>query len=271
MKPGLIFVFSILILSACERNNQTVQLKWKIDRNEELNYFTTMSEIDSSYFDMDFGGLNESLSGTTDEGIEESKDFFKKLNDLPQNQNLVTTLTNRRNGVIDIVMTSKAVVIRGSVYETGGVHSFWVKSTQKNLIALLFELPTKPLKIGDIWPLDINLIENDQNFTCDDAHKINEVTLIDIKIIDGETIAVLKYNIMEYVHGIFISLSSIDNESDVTETETMMKLTHHGLAEFSVDKGRWISYDAIMSMEMTGIMTVNQKTKLTLKEHNASK
>ena len=65
--------------------------------------------------------------------------------------------------------------------------SFWVKSSQKNLIAIFFQLPAKPVKIGDKWSLDINLIANDQNFECDSAYKINEVTLTDIKKVNGET------------------------------------------------------------------------------------
>src|SRR5690606_28485283 len=101
-----------------------------------------------------------------------SKNFFKKFNDAFKNQDFVTTLTNKNNGVIDIVMKTRpketieetdidttdskenevlkmmqsmtqGVMLRGSVYETGGIHSFWVKSAQKNLIALFFELPTK--------------------------------------------------------------------------------------------------------------------------------
>ena len=299
MKQKLTILFAVITLTAFGQKNQTVDLKWKIGKSEKLNYFTIMSDIDESSIEMDFGGLFKSLSDSTDNGLKESKDLFKKINDAFKNQDYVTTLTNKNNGVIDILMTTKpketikeenivttdnkeaevlkmmqsmtqGVMLRGSVYETGGIHSFWVKSAQKNLIALFFELPTKPVKVGDKWSLDINLITNDQNFDCDSSYKINEVTLADIKKINGETIAVLKYNIVEYVKGNFNTPSFFGSEGG--QKETMMKFTHQGISEFSVDKGRWINYDGIMSLEATGVMTANKKTKFTLiDEQNASR
>jgi hypothetical protein len=96
------------------------------------------------------------------------------------------------------------------------------------------------------------------------------VTLIDIKTINGEKIAVLKYNIVEYVKGDFNTPSFFGNVGG--QKETMMKFTHQGIAEFSVDKGRWVNYDGIMSLETTGVMTTNQNTKFTLiDEKNSSK
>src|SRR5690606_18646859 len=95
----------------------------------------------------------------------------------------------------------QGVVLRGSVYETGPIHSFWVKNDQKNLIALFFQLPENPVKIGDKWSLEVNFIGNDQTFVCDNAYKTNEVTLTDIKEVNGEKIAVLEYNLIEFVEG----------------------------------------------------------------------
>lgn len=141
------------------------------------------------------------------------------------------------------------------------IHSFWVKSKQKNLIAMFFELPNKPVKVGDTWQIDVNLIANDQNFECDSAYKINMVTLTDIKKINGETIAVIKYEIEEFVDGSFNSPAFFGSGGP---TQTMMKFTHQAIAEFSIDKGRWISYDGIMGLVASGIMTSNTKKKFSL-------
>jgi|SRR5690554_1594506 len=299
MKQKLTILFAFFTLTVFGQKSETVELKWKIGKNEKLNYYTVMSNIDESSFEMDFGGLFKALSDSTDSGLNKSKDLFKKINKTFENQNFITTLTNKNNGVIDIVMMTKSkevseeenntadennddeilkmmqsmtqgVMLRGSVYETGGIHSFWVKSDQKNLIALFFELPSKPVKVGDKWSLNINLIANDQNFDCDSSFKMNEVTLTDIKKINGETIAVLKYNIVEYVKGNFNTPSFFGGKGG--QKETMMKFTHQGIAEFSVDKGRWVNYDGIMSLEATGVVTANNKTKYTLiDEKNASR
>ncbi|MER2997969.1 hypothetical protein [Pontibacter populi] len=291
MRLILIIFLTFITTATFAQINQTIDLKWKIGENEKLNYATVMRDIDTSSVEMDFSGLFKSLSDSSENGLKESKAFFKKLNDVFKNLDYVTTLSTEEDGVIDIVMTTRpkenlkevkqnstdskeaemlkmmqsmnqGVVLRGSVYETGGIHSFWVKSNQKNLIAIFFQLPTAPVKIGDKWPLDINLIANDENFECDSAYKINEVTLTDIKKVGGETVAVLKYNILEYVNGDFNTPSLFGSEGG--NKETMMKFSHQGIAEFSVDKGRWITYDGILSLEASGIMTANKKTKFTL-------
>lgn len=298
MKQKLSIFFVVITLTAFGQKNQYVDLNWKIGKNEKLTYLTVMNEIDTTSIEMNFGGLFKALSDSSDKGLSESKNIFKKFNDAYKNQDFVTTLTSKNNGVIDIVMTTKpkeniekesidttdsienevlkmmqsmtqGIMLRGSVYESGGIHSFWVKSAQKNLIALFFELPQNPVKIGDKWSLEVNLITNDQNFNCDTSYKVNEVSLADIKSINGESIAVLKYNIVEYVKGNFYTPAIFGNEDG--QNETMMKFTHQGIAEFSIDKGRWINYDGIMSLVATGVMTANKKTKFTLINENASR
>jgi hypothetical protein len=287
MKKLLTTVFIIFTITTF---GQTVDLKWKIGEKEKISYSTVMSEIDTSKIEINFGNFFKSFSDSSGKGLYETKDLFKKLNQSMQNIDFVSTLTNKGNGIIDIIMTTRpkekdkelskdttdskedaivkmmqsinqGVMLRGSVYATGGIHSFWIKSNQKNLIATFFELPMTPVKIGDTWKLDINLIANDQNFICDSSYKINEVKLIDIKQVKGETIAVIKYNIVEYVNGTFNSPSFMGGDE---KQKTMMKFTHQAIAEFSVDKGRWISYNGIMSLNATGVMTANKKTKFTL-------
>ncbi len=287
MKKLLTILFGLLTIATF---GQTVELKWKIGEKEKLNYLTVMSDIDTSKVEMNFGDLFNSFSDSTAKGSSEAKDFFKKLDKSMQNIDYISTLTNKGNGVIDIIMTtrpkektkevandkangeenemlkmmksmSQGVMLRGSVYANGGIHSFWVKSDQKNLISIFFELPTKPVKVGDSWKLDISLTANDQSFKCDSSYKMNEVTLTDIKKEKGETIAVLKYNIVEYVKGTFTLPSFMSGGG---EQKTMMKFTHQAIAEFSIDKGRWILYDGIMSLDATGFMTVKKKTKFKL-------
>lgn len=269
---------------------QKIDLEWKIGAQEKLSYMTVMSEIDTASVDVNFNGLSRSFSDSTGRGISEVKDFFEKLNDAYKNVDLLTTLKNRGDGVVDIVMVAsrdeqyqlkadtsdrrqrdiikalqamtQGVALRGSVFATGGMHSFWVKSNQKNLISVFFELPTKPVRVGDEWELDINLIANDQNFACDSAYKRNRVTLTDIRKVQGERIAVLKYDIVEYVKGPFTAPAF--GGKGGTQTETMMKFTYQAIAEFSIDKGRWVSYDGIMTLVASGVMNANKKTKFTL-------
>lgn len=280
----------VLVLLTITTFGQTVDLKWKIGEKEKLNYLTVMSDIDTSKVEIDLGNFFKVFSDSTGNGLSHTKDLFSELNKAIQNVDYISTLTSKGDSIVDIVMTTRlkekpkevsnetsdikeneilkmmqsmnqGVILRGSVYATGGIHSFWLTGNQKNLISTFFELPTKKVKVGDTWKLDINLITNDQNFRCDSSFKINEVTLTEIKNNNGESVAVIKYNIVEYVNGTFISPDFMGGG----EQKTMMKITHQAIAEFSVDKGRWISYDGIMSLDATGFMTAKKKTKFTLR------
>lgn len=269
---------------------------------QQMNFGEIFKELVNNFdFDVDDDELAESFDTDVDEEELENEldEFFNSLRDgiKAPDFDYVTTLTNKNKGVIDIVMTTRkkesneetadetledseiggleslfsiqsGVVLRGSVYETGGIHSFWLNSSQKNLIAIFFELPKNPVKIGDKWSLDINLISNDQNFECETAHKINEVELIDIKNINGERIAVLQYNIEEYVEGKFNTPTFFGGTRGVKET--MMRFSYEGIAEFSVDRGRWIKFDGLMSLESTGFLESNVKTNYSLTQENIS-
>ena len=284
----LAIVFGFLTASSF---GQTAELKWKIGQGEIVSYLTAMTDIDTSAMEFNFGGFVESFSDTTGEELLRAKEQFSQLNKSLKNFDFISTLTNSGNGIINVVMKAKqkamqdlppsdstgfsraqllemmqamnnGVMLRGSVYTQGGIHSFWMKNEQKNILALLFELPKSPVKVGDTWQIDINLISSDQNFSCDSSFKINEVKLVNLKKINGEKIAVIKYNVVEYVNGTYYSPGFIGKGGD---QQTMMRFSLQSIAEFSVNKGRWISYDGIMSMDATGPMTGSQKKKFSLK------
>lgn len=102
---------------------------------------------------------------------------------IEMNDHIFIEMTTKRNEVNDELTDSLDegsmldmlhslmgnAMLRGSVYREGGVHSWWVKSSQLNLICLMSELPTEPVAIGDSWSLGTKLINNDHNFVCDSA------------------------------------------------------------------------------------------------------
>lgn len=290
LKPILVTLLLFTCLAVTAQKNERVRLRWKIGDREQVRYQTVMSEIDSSDFDINLRGIMPSLPDSSGKGKQDAKALLKRLNLSLHDLDYVTTLTSRGNDIIEIVMTTKqketpkdkpqdtanskekefiqmvqsmtqGVVLRGSVNAGGGIHSFWVKTNQKNLLATFFELPSKPVSVGDTWTIEVNLIENDQNFTCDSAKKINEVSLVELRKEGGQTVAVIKYNILEYVEGSFRAPAIMGNDGP---KKTMMKFTHQAIAEFSVDRGRWISYNGIMSLDASGVLTAHKKTRLAL-------
>jgi hypothetical protein len=278
-------VFIALTITTFGQGDKQVKLQWKVATDERLSYMTVMKDLDTPSVEINSGDFFNFLGDSSKKVMSEMKNFFKELNRSVTGFDYVTVLTNKGNDVIDVEMISKSndndsvetknsimkllqnlnngIVLRGSVYATGGIHSFWIKTSQKNLISTLFELPAKPVKVGDCWPLAVNFIENEQNFKCDSSYKLNKVTLVDIKKVNNENIAVLKYDIVEYVKGIF---NSPFGSAKSKLNELMIRFEHQALAEFSIDKGKWMSYDGIMSVTSTGMMKGNKKTKLSLIE-----
>ncbi|HTA84536.1 MAG TPA: hypothetical protein VK783_16450 [Bacteroidia bacterium] len=280
----------ILLLSVTVFAQRKVFLKWKLQSNEVIAYKTTMQEIDTAnYKDLSvnlngmFGNLGMNYEDSTTNKEIEAIRFLTKLNKY-LNSNIITYLTESKKGLIDISMNyqktdtastnakdtsqndiskmmelmMKNVQLRGAINDSGIIQSFYVKNDQRNLIAIFFQLPDKEIKIGDSWPLDVHFISMDQNFKGDTSYHKNLVSLIGIKKVNGETMAFLKYDITEYVSGDYIS------PYDGAIKKTMMKMTLNALAEFSVDKGRWVSYDGVMSLIANGMLNSHTIKKVSL-------
>lgn len=270
----------LCLLAVTASAQEMVRLSWKLAPNESLRYQTIMNQIDEAQFSFDFPMLD---TANDPEAHDELESLLQEMNKAFDNVDFESVLTSENEGIVDIVVKGipkaddgaepdplqqmlSGVQLRGAVYTDGGLHSFWVKSSQKNLIALLFELPKEPVSIGDSWPLEVNFISNDQNFQCAASEKWGQATLVDLEKVEGETVAVIHYNFGESVEGSF-GLPGVTGETG--EKPLSMMFTHQAVGRFSIDKGRWLVYDGLLRLKADGFMNSNQKTKLTLKPHRA--
>ncbi|WP_295715001.1 hypothetical protein [Mucilaginibacter sp.] len=279
-------VFITVSSSAFAQTADHIFLKWKLKPNEVLSYKTVMEEIDTANR-VNFGvnGMFKSM-GIDSANAGKMQQIFKELNSVMQQTNLVTSLTENRKGIIDIAMVSKpdkskaqdskvgdltemqklmkqfsaGVMLRGAIYEDGTIESFYTKGEQKNMIAMLFELPGKPIKQGDTYSLTVNLLTADQSFICDSSYHKNRVKVLKIENRGGEHVVTLQYDVAEYIKGDF---NSPMGQSPI---KTTMAMSFQGLAEFSVEKGKWISYNGLIDFSSTGIMSSQTKKRYALIE-----
>jgi hypothetical protein len=203
--------FAFIRLSAFSQNIDAVFMKWKLKPNEVLSYKTTMEEIDTAnHKDFSMDGFMKSMGN--DSVRADLKKFFKQFNIEIPHPNYITHLKENKKHVIDIEMFAKdttpkkpitdtgqagvaergiriimgkmaeGIVLRGAINEDGTIESFYTVNTQRNLIALFFELPGRSIKLGDSWPLTVNLLSADQSFKCDSSYKRNTVTVVKIEI-----------------------------------------------------------------------------------------
>lgn len=275
MKILRIFVV-LFVLTVAASAQEAVELRWKLQPGEVLKYQTIMDALDESKISFDFSQFLETAEGSTGENTELEK-MLSDLNKAFKDISFESALSLKEENVVEVTISGlpsegeeeadpmrqlmEGVQLRGSVYADGGVHSFWVKSAQKNLIALLFELPKQPVAVGDSWPLEVNFISNDQNFVCNESKKWGKAELVGLEQENGETVAVIRYDFGEMVKGDFV-MPGLAEEGGGKPLS--MNFTHHAVARFSVDRGRWIIYDGLMTLLAEGMMNSDQKTKLTL-------
>lgn len=253
----LILPFVLIAFSLNAQQKETVDLKWKI--TDTLTYKTVMENV----------VLEKSKEQTENDSIaEKMSGMFKALQEQFSDLKYETKLFPDKNGNVDIAMMLKKdkadtsetfisgmaqmtgnVVLRGKVSADGELLSFYYKEAQKNLISILFELPTKPIKVGDEWDLKVSMVAMDQNFIADTLYKKNVVRLKDIKNISGNKIAVIEYDIEEYVSGDFGNAMMKMFSKDKTDKKTFMKMSHKATAEFNLEKGYWVLYEGIMNVE----------------------
>lgn len=261
-------------------------MKWKLKPDEVISYKTSMDQIDTgNHKDISLKGFSK-LFGN-DSIPDKMNKVFKDMNLDPKHEIYDLRLSEKRKNIIDIEMllkhednnsegdTSqkgiaemrtlmnkmlKGVLLRGSIYKDGTIESFYTVNSQKNLLAMFFELPGKTVNVGDSWPLDIHLVSMDQSFVCDSSYHKNVATVTGIEQKDGDNIVNLKYDIIEYIDGFMNSPFGSE------PIKTTMKMTYQATAAFSVEKGRWIKYEGVISDARTGFMSMETKQRYTLIE-----
>ena len=284
------FLFAAIILfskiSYCQNHNVYV-LKWKLQPNESIIYKTQMEKIDSSDYKMFKLNINSIINSMPDSikqkieikgELDSSKinEFYNSFSSMNKNYNLYSIISANKDKSVDVKMILKksidaskkensldslvqmmtqnngGVVLRGEINEDGSIGSFYLRQRQKNLLAMLFELPAKPVRIGDVWSLEINLLEFDQNFICTESNKKNTVELMGVKEVNNEEIAYLKYDVNEMVRGDFY------NPLSGKAIPTYMEMSFNGVNEFSITKGRWKKFDCVTKTDASGFSEAHQ-------------
>jgi hypothetical protein len=251
--PSIITFLFPIICSAQKSNN--ILLKWKVDSNETLNYLMAVTqvtaEIDSAsslkqpkVSITTFYGPNTSYSGTDTMlfNLTSKKKNIVSIDLITIKQSIRPLGVDTTKGFMWQKTIPGDTIFRGSLDDKGSVHTFY--SSDLNQMALYFQLPIKKIRIGDSWPVDFAGIYINGAFKCDSCFKLNSVTLTDIKKRNNETVAIINYNIREYVSATPIDSSEFE--------KFMMEFSYNGTGEFSIERGRWISYNGIQTSTSTG-------------------
>ena len=265
---GIIFLL-IAPLFLFGQHEKDFNLEWKISSDEKIAYETVMNVIDTNTFKFafNFSPPKESTNNNSDDVQDELQQFQDEMLKAHLNYGYITLLSEdeQNSDFFDLKMIGyrkadaketddilsnirNGVQLRGKINKKGNLESWYLKKAQKNLVSILMELPTHTVKVGDTWSIEVNLLSMDQSFEPDTFSRKNEVTLVDVEIINGEEIAILKYDIESYVSGNMYSPFLDSNEG----LPTYLYMTHKGIAKFNITKGRWADYNCLMHIDLNG-------------------
>lgn len=244
--------------SILSENDLNEVFKSLADINSNLKYQTDLflNNKNEKHIDIEMRRINEDSKNSNEdikklvskletENKKEGKKKKKSNNSKEEADPIDIDLTNMFNEAMGM---NNNVVLRGRISNTGEIISNYYKNSQKNLIAVLFELPNREVKIGEKWKMSTNLIEMDQNFVCDSSSGENYAYIERIIESNNEKIAVIKYNIVESVAGNFNNPMGKAFGME-TNQKINMKVSHKATGNFSITKGKWISYEGEMEIE----------------------
>jgi len=284
---GVVFLLFCFTTRSVYAQEKWLSLKWKVP-NKGLIYYITMSEMDTSVFKLNkntisgfaFDSTTQNLGNRLFAELKKNapSDFIARLNknnkgtinvEMVANKKKSAKIADQANDTLDKLKSevkevyrewANGILLRGNIFDDGTMESFYTQNDQKNLIELMFQLPSRRVRKGDVWELDIHLLTADNNFKCDSSLRKNVVKLVDVKYDGDDTIALMQYQIAEYINGI------MSNPMLQNNIPTTMYMTHNGIAEFSVKKGKWISYSCITNIQTSGLASSNSVKRVVLKE-----
>lgn len=281
MKTITFIIF--FLLSNTISANEGVSLEWKINKDEVVAYKTKMSPPKND---------SDNFIKIDVEKILEEKSFDKELKNslselkLPNDYEMTSVLKGIDDKTISVKMIigsasiptpkgmenqkiqkemnnllekiKNAVQLRGEINNYGFVKSFYLEQKQKNLIAMLFELPDKTVYKGDEWSIDFSCLSMGAGYINEKADKLNKVQLSDIMKDNNKTIALIDYLLTEKVVG------KMHNPITNQVTPISMSCSYVGRHEFSINEGKLLKASGEFVITSKGFMNSNVKQKVVL-------
>ncbi|MCP3166352.1 hypothetical protein [Myxococcus qinghaiensis] len=263
----LLLSLSTLLLGAAP---PPVTLRWKVPP-ESLGYEYTMANADPKG-----SSLRVDLSSLKLKGVPSSKrrQIFEIRE--PTQSAMVLVLTPKPSGDVaaKLVVTqmdmpkvkgaskqeqamAKAmksmegtVQIRASLTPSGLVTSD-IKREQRNLVAFMVELPSKPVTVGDVWTHSADLLKMGGSWQGE-QEVLNRVELVALEHeAEGRTVAVIDFTLAERHDG------KIAHREVEKSVPGMMEMSYVARGEFLVEEGRWRRIAGQLSTVSKGMMTAN--------------
>lgn len=159
-----------------------------------------------------------------------------------------------KNRRVALRNTEGMLQLRALINSSGDISSYYLKQNQKNVLSMLFQLPTEKVSLGDTWKIPVNFIELGNGFIPDDVERYNKVTL-NALYSDPElgTIAEIFYTLGEKISGKF----NLFPEKKQSTPPFTIHFSYIAVGEFLVDKGKWKHYAGQLTLTGSGYLNLD--------------
>jgi hypothetical protein len=260
----------VLLFSILSCSKEKYELRWKIPAEEVLIYKIQMETIDSlsSVAEDEMSSLVEMVAKMYGDSVQvpiNSEDIYQGLissiNSLSyfailrqgiENDTKIDFITRinkqyAKEKYLDIFKKFiRKAVFKGNLSANGELYSEDGGTVFDPKINILFELPEKPVSVGDIWSLNINFREQ-QVIKEVIKDTLNQVKFLELLIENNDSIAVLEYQ-----------LQGPENVGRA--------LSYVGKGKFNITKGKWVAYTGVLTQKVSGIVSMKQVQKIKLAE-----
>ena len=268
IKNSIILIVLIFSIISCSK--EKYQIRWKIPSEEVLIYKIQMETVDSlsSVSEEDISALVQMVAKMYGDSVNvpvNSEDIYQGLIKTINSLSYFSILRQGADNAVKIDFITrinklyakeeymdifnkfiKKAVFKGNISKKGELSNEAGEEVFDPKIHLLFELPEKPVSVGDTWPLNIKF--NDKK-TSKDSKKdtLNQVKLAELLFEGHDTIAVLEYK-----------MQGPEN--------TGRALSYVGKGKFNISKGKWMDYTGVLTQRISGIVSMKQVQKIKLSE-----
>lgn len=130
-----------------------------------------------------------------------------------------------------------------------GVITAQLSPVQHNLVALLFELPGRPVAVGDTWTHSADLVgARDMFWEEERSVRVNRVTLSALaREAPGRTVAVIDFTLIAEDQGEYVSWGPGRKRVPASDAAHYV-----GRGEFLVEEGRWRTLSGEISLRASG-------------------
>jgi len=284
-------VLIIALLVGCAAHNNTI-LVWPSKTGQTVTYQGVITELPTG-LELSIGAFDLSKHVVRDTNSKsETTDsipsiFFKVVDELntvplPEDMPLIATVKTKNSSVLEVKVVAAppkllltepqseqasseykirqaqagSIQLLADMNPSGNLLSFYRNQKQRNLVSLFFQLPYKPVNVGDSWNIPVHLIDLGNNYVVEIAQQFSRALLLSKTInSQGDTVAKILYIVNENVKGNF----QFKADADPNAKPFSLEASYIGYGELVVDKGYWKRHIGQMSYVGTGNVPINVK------------